>query len=87
MMSTLLDRKINIGSRDYDGFTARDYLETRDCEVNRELMQMIDGHLINKVHVVGCQKFCLKINKEMYVHLSLFNMGFVSEFDKFGYFY
>lgn len=50
MMTTLLDRKINIGARDADGFTARDYLESHDCDVNKQLMQMIDEHLIHKVY-------------------------------------
>jgi len=49
MMTTLLDRKINIGARDPDGFTARDYLQSHDCDVNKQLMQMIDEHLIHKI--------------------------------------
>ena len=49
MVATLLDRKIYIGSRDVDGFTARDYLEALDTDFCRELIQCIDEHLVHKV--------------------------------------
>ncbi|XP_067942160.1 uncharacterized protein [Watersipora subatra] len=49
MISTLLDRKIYIGSRDVDGFTARDYLEAMNTDFSKTLIQLIDEHLVHKI--------------------------------------
>jgi len=49
IVQTLLDRKINLGARDGEGFTARDYLEALGTEMAQNLMQMMDSYVINKV--------------------------------------
>ncbi|KAF6023264.1 hypothetical protein EB796_018421 [Bugula neritina] len=46
---TLLDRKIYIGSRDAEGFTARDYLSAIGTDLSHQLIQIIDEYLIYKI--------------------------------------
>ena len=48
-MRTLLDRKIDLGLRDGDGYTPRDYLAAMDTEISHELIQMIDEYVVHKV--------------------------------------
>lgn len=44
-----MERKVDVGSRDGEGFTARDYLEAMQTDLAVDLMQIIDEHVIHKV--------------------------------------
>ena len=49
IMRTLLERGVNIAARDFDGLTARDYLDMQDIPQADRLKQVIDDHVLHLV--------------------------------------
>lgn len=50
IVRTLLDRGINVASRDCDGSTARDFITIYNVENGDELRQIIDDHVLELVN-------------------------------------